>query len=56
MSGVGLILVLGQLADATGVTVATVASTPGPIAVGLPPRVLPDLGLISPGQRASGRR
>ena len=32
----------------TGADVANVASTSGPIEVGLPPLVLPDLGLISP--------
>jgi SulP family sulfate permease len=118
MFGVGLILILGQLADATGVTtsggstlekavntlrqyqdfelpsmltaataivislalgrgklaalapligivvptlvlkaadaeVETVASSSGPIAIGLPPLVLPDLGLISPTLLAS---
>ncbi len=38
---------------ATGAEVETVASSSGPIAVGLPPLVLPDLGLISPTLLAS---
>ena len=37
----------------TGADVANVASTSGPIEVGLPPLVLPDLGLISPTLLAS---
>jgi SulP family sulfate permease len=39
--------------QATDTQVATVASTSGPIAVGLPPLVLPDVGLISPTLLAS---
>jgi sulfate permease, SulP family len=37
----------------TGADVATVASTSGPIEVGLPPLTLPDLGLLSPNLVAS---
>ena len=42
------IVIPAVVLTATGADVATVASTSGPIAVGLPPLVLPDLGLISP--------
>ena len=42
------IVIPAVVLTATGADVATVASTSGPIAVGLPPLVLPDLGLHGP--------